>query len=92
MVDRQIGPCCHKASRILIIVLAVSEACEQNPSVRGSTACAKSGVPSTATASENSLVFIILTFLNSRIYSSTGLSDCAAVCNGWKINSKSHYS
>jgi hypothetical protein len=61
MVDQQIGPCPIKASRILITVLAVTEAFEQNPAVGGFMACARSGVPSTVTTSENSVVFIILT-------------------------------
>jgi hypothetical protein len=60
MVAQQIGPCPANASRKLITILAVTEAFEQNPSVGGFTACAKSGVPSTATMRENSVVFIIL--------------------------------
>jgi hypothetical protein len=61
MVDQQIGPCPIKARRKLITVLAVTEAFEQNPSVGGFPACAKSGVPSTATTRENSVVFMIFT-------------------------------
>jgi hypothetical protein len=61
MVDQQIGPCPIKASRMLITVLAVTEAFEQNPSVGGVAACTRSGVPSTATTRGNSLVFISLT-------------------------------
>ena len=61
IVDQQIGPCPIKASRKLITVLAVTEAFAQNRSVGGFPACAKSGVPSTATTRENSMVFMILT-------------------------------
>jgi hypothetical protein len=62
MLDQQIGPCPVKTHRMkLITALAVTEAFEQKPAVGGFPACAKRGVPSTATTKENSMVFIILT-------------------------------
>jgi hypothetical protein len=64
-VDQQIVPCPIKESRKLITVMALPEACEQNPSVGGVRACARIEVPSTATASKSSLFFIVLTFFLS---------------------------
>jgi hypothetical protein len=63
MVDqKQIGGNPSATSTALIVAMTADGACVQAALGRvGGNACARIGVPSTATASENSLVFIILT-------------------------------